>query len=153
MGECLRCSTCCGNDADVVVDECKEKIGADSNTVCSFDSSVNRCDQTTPQPTPTNSSVSPKHDVPYTTQKSDHSTQAKDLCYLAAIVIPVVIVVVLFFCTCLCFKKKLAKMLSCCNHNIEEEDHHDLQDRSSSDRKSGKGVQLSFCVRTDGDYF
>lgn len=142
MGDCLRCSTCCGNDADVVVDECKEKIGADSNTVCSFDSSVNRCDQTTPQPTPTNSSVSPKHDVPYTTQKSDHSTQAKDLCYLAAIVIPVVIVVVLFFCTCLCFKKKLAKMLSCCNHNIEEEDHHDLQDRSSSDRKSVDDSQV-----------
>ena len=47
MGGCLPCSKCCGDGKDVVKDECKQKLGAASNTICSFHSSVNRCDTTT----------------------------------------------------------------------------------------------------------
>lgn len=35
-GDCLKCSRCCGDDADVMVKECKEKLGAGSNMICSF---------------------------------------------------------------------------------------------------------------------
>lgn len=139
-GDCLKCSRCCGDDADVVVKECKEKLGAGSNMICSFDSSVNRCDQTTPQPTRTNSHVSRKEDVPYSTQYRDHSAQANDQDYLAATVIPVVIMVVLVVCVCLYFfKKRLAEMLSWCHCAVEEEDHHELavlEDASSTDDNS-----------------
>lgn len=131
MGDCLKCSRCCGrDDTDVVVNECQEKLGAGSNMVCSFDSSVNRCDDTTPQPTPSTSYVSPEHDGPYSTQKndpstqkSDHSTEAKPQDNLVIIVIAVVITVVLVVCLYF-FKKRLAKMLSWCNRAVENEDHH-----------------------------
>lgn len=105
---------------------------------------MNRCDQTTPQPTPTNSHVSRKEDTPYSTQYSDRSTQAKDQDYLAATVIPMVIMVVLVVCVCLCsFKKRLVEMLSWCHCAVEEEDHHELavlEDASSTDGKDGKGM-------------
>lgn len=122
--DCLKCSRCCGrNNADVVVNECQEKLGAGSNMVCSFDSSVNRCDHTKPQPIPTTGYVSPKHDGPHTTQKRDHSTQAKSQDYLVVLVIPVVMTIVLVFCLCF-FKKRLAEMLSWCNRAVEKEEHH-----------------------------
>lgn len=67
--DCLLCSKCCGDDWDVVEDECKKKLGATSNMICSFHSSINRCstttasvhDQggTTAQTRPTYSSVTP----------------------------------------------------------------------------------------------
>ena len=140
-GDCFKCSRCCGDDRDVVVKECKEKLGDGSNMVCSFDSSVNRCGQTMPQPTTIISHVDPKHDGPYNTQKSDHSTKANDR---TTTVILVVIIVVLVFCVCSCvFKKKLAQMLSWCYRTVEEEDHHDLsvmEDGSSTDGKGGKTV-------------
>ena len=145
MGDCLKCSRCCGDDRDVVVNECKEKLGDGSNMICSFDSSVNRCDQTTPQPTPTISHVDPKHDVPYTTQKSNHSIQAKDQDYLAAIVITVGIIVVLAFCLCSFFcMRRLTQM---CNTIVEEEDHHSspaMEGKltSNHEEQSGKNAKL-----------
>lgn len=45
--ECRTCSRCCGDDEDVVEDECKKKLGSASNRICSFHSSVNRCETTT----------------------------------------------------------------------------------------------------------
>ena len=47
MGGCFPCSKCCRDGRDVVEEECKKKLGAASNTICSFYSSVNRCDTTT----------------------------------------------------------------------------------------------------------
>lgn len=49
-GECLPCLKCCGDDQDVVENECKGKLGAGSNMICSFDSSINRCDKATKSP-------------------------------------------------------------------------------------------------------
>ena len=42
-GDCLRCSKCCNDDRDVVESECIEKLGSQSSMICSFHSSVNRC--------------------------------------------------------------------------------------------------------------
>ena len=42
-GDCLKCSKCCNNDRDVVESECIEKLGSQSSMICSFHSSVNRC--------------------------------------------------------------------------------------------------------------
>ena len=49
-GDCFPCSKCCHDDHDVEKDECKQKLGAGSHMICSFDSSVNRCDKSTPSP-------------------------------------------------------------------------------------------------------
>lgn len=38
-------SKCCGNEQDVVKDECKEKLGAGSNMICSYYISLQRCDK------------------------------------------------------------------------------------------------------------
>lgn len=42
-GDCLKCSRCCNDDQDVVESECREKLGSQSSMICSFHSSVNRC--------------------------------------------------------------------------------------------------------------
>ena len=42
-GDCLKCSRCCNDDQDVVESECIEKLGSQSSMICSFHSSVNRC--------------------------------------------------------------------------------------------------------------
>lgn len=47
-GGCLPCSRCCGDAKDVVENECQEKLGAGSDMICSFSSSVNRCEKSTP---------------------------------------------------------------------------------------------------------
>lgn len=44
IGDCLKCSKCCHDDRDVVEGECKEKLESQSSMICSFHSSVNRCD-------------------------------------------------------------------------------------------------------------
>ena len=43
----MSCSKCCGDNKDVVENECEQKLGAASNMICSFLSSANRCDGTT----------------------------------------------------------------------------------------------------------
>ena len=45
---CLPCSACCGGDG-TVVDDCKQKLGAKSNRICSFNSSETACSSTTKQ--------------------------------------------------------------------------------------------------------
>ena len=60
-GDCLRCSKCCNDDRDVVESECIEKLGSQASMICSFHSSVNRCNiKSTPKfvPQSTNSSQS-----------------------------------------------------------------------------------------------
>ena len=42
-GDCLKCSKCCNDHRDVVESECIEKLGSQSSMICSFHSSVNRC--------------------------------------------------------------------------------------------------------------
>ena len=42
-GDCLKCSKCCNDHQDVVESECIEKLGSQSSMICSFHSSVNRC--------------------------------------------------------------------------------------------------------------
>ena len=43
----MPCSKCCGENKDVVENECVQKLGAASNMICSFLSSANRCDTIT----------------------------------------------------------------------------------------------------------
>ena len=73
--------------------ECKQKLGTGSNMICSFHSSINRCDKSTPFPpepttttdqsTITNDYRSPnqgsesEHTAPTTAQPSHHFTQRK----------------------------------------------------------------------------
>ena len=47
LGSCMPCSKCCGENKDVVENECKQKLGTASNMICSFLSSANRCDSIT----------------------------------------------------------------------------------------------------------
>lgn len=56
-GGCLSCSKCCGNEQDVVEVECKEKLGAGSNMICSFYISLQQCDKSI-HPTTAQSPVS-----------------------------------------------------------------------------------------------
>ncbi|XP_068702771.1 tumor necrosis factor receptor superfamily member 16-like [Montipora foliosa] len=46
-GNCLLCSKCCGDGEDKMVNECKAKVRAAPDMVCSFNRSANRCDVTT----------------------------------------------------------------------------------------------------------
>ena len=64
-GDCLRCSKCCNDDRDVVESECIEKLGSQSSMICSFHSSVNRC----------NIKSTPKIE-PQSTNESSHSSAA-----------------------------------------------------------------------------
>ena len=64
-GDCLKCSKCCNDDRDVVESECIEKLGSQSSMICSFHSSVNRC----------NIKSTPKF-VPQVTTESSQSSAA-----------------------------------------------------------------------------
>jgi len=104
-GDCFPCTKCCYDEQDVVENECKEKLGTGSNMICSFHSSINRCDKSTAFPlvlsTTTNitngdtiSRQGSKHEptVPPTTQPVHRSSPTKatkhqDL--LIVIIIPV----------------------------------------------------------------
>ena len=58
-GDCLKCSKCCNDDQDVVESECIEKLGSQSSMICSFHSSVNRCNiKSTPKFVPQSTSQS-----------------------------------------------------------------------------------------------
>ncbi|XP_068718173.1 tumor necrosis factor receptor superfamily member 14-like isoform X2 [Montipora capricornis] len=46
---CLNCS-CCGEGNHTVEEECKRKLGAGSNMICSFNSSATGCEFTSPSP-------------------------------------------------------------------------------------------------------
>lgn len=78
-GDCFPCAKCCHDEQDVVENECKEKLGARSNMICSFDSSVNRCDKSTsfpqePTSTSTNQSTTTNHDTsPSQGSKREHT--------------------------------------------------------------------------------
>ena len=83
IGDCKRCSKCCGDDQDVIKEECERKMGAASNMLCSFESSVNQCDrdtdtltpspqETTASQTKANASASPEN----TTESKNASTAA-----------------------------------------------------------------------------
>ncbi|XP_067041678.1 uncharacterized protein [Acropora muricata] len=50
-GFCLPCSKCCGDGNDKVEDECKSKLGAASENVCTFNQSRNLCDIESTTPT------------------------------------------------------------------------------------------------------
>ncbi|XP_020604549.1 uncharacterized protein LOC110043442 isoform X1 [Orbicella faveolata] len=92
-GDCFPCAKCCQDKQDVVENECKEKLGTGSNMICSFHSSINRCDKSTPfsqEPTSTtnqgtisndytspNQSSKHEHSVPPTAQPSHHFTQTE----------------------------------------------------------------------------
>ncbi|KAL9971971.1 hypothetical protein ACROYT_G018202 [Oculina patagonica] len=127
-GECLTCSKCCGDEQDVVEDECKQKLGAGSNMICSFDSSFNRCDKTTAHPrtvkhtttanqgtgadgnnytSPPPSQASEGEDdaLPDPTNQSSHLSQRKDQDFWAAVGIPVGILVLLVVVGCVYFYK------------------------------------------------
>lgn len=118
-GECLPCLKCCGDDQDVVENECKGKLGAGSNMICSFDSSINRCDKATKSPhklTAITKQVAATHNnytspsqglksvpsLPPTTQNSNHLSQRQDQDFWAAVSISVVIMVLLVALGCVC---------------------------------------------------
>ena len=56
-GVCLPCSKCCGDGRDKVENECKSKLGATSENVCSFNHSGNLCDKSTTPTAATSSST------------------------------------------------------------------------------------------------
>ena len=73
-GDCLKCSKCCNNDRDVVESECIEKLGSQSSMICSFHSSVNRC----------NIESSPRF-VPQSTTESSQSSAATTSSHIVAV--------------------------------------------------------------------
>ncbi|XP_078370099.1 uncharacterized protein LOC144653860 isoform X1 [Oculina patagonica] len=134
-GDCFPCSKCCGDNQDVVEDKCKEKLGAGSNMVCSFDSSVNRCDQSTPPPqkptTIPNQSTSSddysspsqgsnrEHTVPPTAQPHHLSTTtttttttAKGPELLISISLPLIFMVLIIIIIAGCYIDKAKKICS-----------------------------------------
>ncbi len=126
-GDCFPCSKCCQDDQDVVADECKQKMGAGSNMVCSFDSSVNRCDQSTPSPEPTtitnqgtttNDASSPsqgskhQHTVPPTAQTRHHLSTTE----IAVVVLSVLVALLIFSCL---YKARQKFRYPCCSGDTE----------------------------------
>lgn len=139
-GDCFPCAKCCQDEQDVEENECKEKLGTGSNMICSFHSSVNRCDKSTPFPqepttttdqsTTTNDYTTPsqgskhEHTVPPTAQPSHHFTQTKAATHqglLIAVSIFVSLIILIFIAICLYIHK--ARLTGClyswCNCNTE----------------------------------
>ena len=73
-GDCLKCSKCCNDDRDVVESECIEKLGSQSSMICSFHSSVNRC----------NIESSPRF-VPQSTTESSQSSAATTSSHIVSV--------------------------------------------------------------------
>jgi len=77
-GDCFPCTKCCNDEQDVVENECKEKLGTTSNMICSFHSSINRCDKSTafpqePTATMNQSSITNDHTSPSQGSKREHT--------------------------------------------------------------------------------
>ena len=122
--------------------ECKEKLGTGSNMICSFHSSINRCDKSTPFPqepttamdqsiitnhyytTPSQGSKD-EHTVPPTAQPSHHVTQTKtakhrSLLIAVSIFVPLIIITTIVAIKCLYIHKaRLKGCYSWCNCNTE----------------------------------
>ena len=73
-GDCLKCSKCCNDHRDVVESECIEKLGSQSSMICSFHSSVNRC----------NIESSPRF-VPQSTTESSQSSAATTSSHIVSV--------------------------------------------------------------------
>ena len=116
-GECLPCSKCCGDDQDLVEDECQEKLGSGSNMICSFDTSVNRCgkvtnlralhkltavakESTASPDNYTSPSQGPKSDQTEPPTESNNLSQRKEQDFWTAAMIPVVILALMAICGC-----------------------------------------------------
>lgn len=69
----MKCSKCCNDDQDVEEDECKGKLGSQSSMICSFHSSVNRCNiKSTPKFVPQSTNESSQSSAP-TMSLSSHT--------------------------------------------------------------------------------
>jgi len=111
-GDCFPCTKCCNDEQDVEENECKEKLGTGSNMICSFHSSINRCDKSMPfsqEPTTTtnvdtNSSQGSKREqtVPPTAQPSHHFSPTKTTKHqgllIAVIIISLTLLIILAVC-------------------------------------------------------
>ena len=165
-GECLACSKCCGDEHDVVEDECKEKLGAGSNMICSFNSIFNRCDKSTAHPQkPTTASNQGTGAVDHTyTNPSQGSNalpmgptiqgtkdQRKEQGLLAAVSIPVVIMALLVVTGCLYFYKTRQVNNFWCNDDAERGNPDSELDTSrmqysSMDKKALDGMLYVFLM-------
>ena len=166
-GDCFACSRCCGDDQDVVEDECKGKLGAGSNMICSFYSSVNRCEKSTTSPQTPTTIINPttaannhtsasqdskrEHTVPPTTQNTGslHLSQRKDQGLLAAVSISVGILVLLVCCGCFYFFKKRQDDTSFgCNRDAESGSHDSVTEAHYSVNKKANEGNLAYFVYT-----
>lgn len=141
--DCFPCTKCCNDDLDVVENECKEKLGTRSNMICSFHSSVNRCDMSTaiPQEPTTTTDQSSNITDDYTTpsqgskqehtippaQSSHHFTQTKatkqqdfltPISVSVALILALLIIIVAVFLYIRKARQK-ANYLWCCNCDTE----------------------------------
>ena len=130
-GDCFPCAKCCQDEQDVVENECKEKLRAGSNTICSFHSSINRCDESTPfaqepttttdQNTITNNYTTPsqgskhEHTVPPSAQPAKHH----DLLIAVSTFVPLIIIIIIIAICLYIHKGRLTGCYSWCNRNTE----------------------------------
>ena len=130
-GDCFPCSKCCQDEQDVVENECREKLGTGSNMICSFHSSINRCDKSTPfaqesttttdQSTITNNYTTPsqsskhEHTVPPTAQPAKHH----DLLIAVGIFVPLIIIIIIIAVCLYIHKARLTGCYSWCNCNTK----------------------------------
>lgn len=87
---CLPCSLCCGENGKVQ-DECKQKLGAESNMICSFISNETECRSATKQ-TPLASETTKKSSM----QKNGHPDKNKTMITVAISVSVVSFVLIMF---------------------------------------------------------
>ena len=119
----MNCSRCCGDHADLVVAECREKLGAGSSMICSFNSSVNRCYKTS-QPTHTTIQNSLTQPTPTAILVSLSPPRVDDPSSYKTISITLSFVVVVALSTLFLIlynrKKRLAKFPKSSNRTSEE---------------------------------
>ena len=131
-GDCFPCTKCCQDEQDVVENECKEKLGTGSNMICSFHSSINRCDESTPfpqEPTTTTdqSTITNDYTTPSQGSKHEHTVpptaqpaKRHDLLIAVSIFVPLIMIIIIIIAVCLYIHKaRLRGCYSWCNCNTE----------------------------------
>lgn len=120
--QCQTCSRCCGDDEDVVEDECKKKLGSASNRICSFHSSVNRCE---PQD-PTYSSATPSNVTPHSPPHNRNdlpNSQTGSVAVAVGVSFGAIILVLAVGCVVYCLCRRKRWRFPCYNSSIEAGAH------------------------------
>ena len=111
--------------------ECKEKLGAGSNMICSFHSSINRCDESTPfaqEPTTTTdqNTITNNYTTPSQGSKHEHTVppsaqpaKRHDLLIVVSTFVPLIIIIIIIAVCLYIHKARLRGCYSWCNCNTE----------------------------------